>query len=246
MKASALCCAIMAMAIFSGCSTTARQRGMSGAAYISTSRPAVSLQAEKLPLLTAGEGFATLLGYSMPAGMTTRVWLAVYGENSPTSPLAIVAHAEVQAGWYWDGIMRRPFSLNESVEVIGGLEMQACTYLVEGDRDPFTPLAAGTPDTPIRWIARGFAARSNFYEDKIILEYRERLPQEVNSLNSLPLAYGDFVREFEQRARESFRVGPVPSQAAIAGMGRANAVRWRYMAEKFLGTATRYDNFSRD
>ena len=118
MKFAGGCCVVLVLSVFSGC-TAALQRGMSGAAYVSTARPAVSLQAARLPLLVAGEGRATLLGDSMPAGAQVRVWLAVYGDTSAESPLAIAAHAEVQNGWYWDGIMRRPFSVNEGVEFVG-------------------------------------------------------------------------------------------------------------------------------
>jgi hypothetical protein len=241
MKILRACCMAITLSAFLGC-TAALQRGMSGAAYVSTARPAISLQAAELPPLTAGEGHATLFGGSMPAGAQVRVWLAVYGEVSAESPLAIIAHAEVQNGWYWDGIMRRPFSVNEGVEVLGDWEFQACTYIVEGERDPFGALSAGDADRPARWIARGLAARTNFYADKIILEYRERLPESIASLTALPLGSGDFVREFEQRARESFIVAPAPRQTAEIRKGYANAVRWRYMNEKFLGTVSKYDN----
>jgi hypothetical protein len=89
------------------------------------------------------------------------------------------------------------------------------------------------------------AARTNFYNDKIILEYRERLPESIASLTALPLGYGDFVREFEQRARESFIVTPAPREIAEVRRGYANAVRWRYMSEKFLGTVSKYESFGR-
>ncbi|MDR3357375.1 MAG: DUF4851 domain-containing protein [Desulfovibrio sp.] len=243
MKFLRVCCMITALPAFLGCA--ALQRGMSGAAYVSTARPAIALQAARLPLLAAGEGRATLFGDNMPAGAQARVWLAVYGDVSPESPLAVAAHAEVQSGWYWDGIMRRPFSVNEGVEIVGGREFQACTYIVGGERDPFGAFAPGDADRPARWIARGLAARTNFYADKIILEYRERLPESITSLTALPLGYGNFVREFEQRARESFIVTSAPPETAEIRKGYANAVRWRYMNEKFLGTVSKYDNISR-
>ena len=40
-------------------------------------------------------------------------------------------------GWYWDGIMRRPFSVDEGVEeVFDGVGYQACTYIMDNGRDP--------------------------------------------------------------------------------------------------------------
>ncbi|MDR1778076.1 MAG: DUF4851 domain-containing protein [Desulfovibrio sp.] len=246
---SVFCLRILAVlagaAVLFGCAA-GQQRGMNGAVYVSTARPAISLGVTGLPLLTAGEGATTLLSASMPTGAPTRVWLAVYGEASAQSPMAIVAHAELHPGWYWDSSMRRPFSVNEGVEVLGGLELQACTYTVDSARDPFSSLIQGLEESPTRWIARGFAARTNFFVDKIILEYRERLPEDIASLTALPFGKGDFVKAFEQRARESFIVASAPSEILTLKRGYASSVRWRYMNEKFLGTASRYDIYSRD
>ncbi len=100
----------------------------------------------------------------------------------------VAAQAEVPQGWHWDGIMRRPFSMNEAVEIFDGMGYQACTYIVDGSRDPFGALVAGkTPEgRPMRWLARGFAARYNFNSDKIIMEYREPLPAGIESLQPCP------------------------------------------------------------
>jgi len=241
MKTPSAICMMSLFAVFLGCSAV-QQRGMSGGAYVSTARPAISLQAAGLPLRASGKGFAQLVSGEMLTGAQVCVWLAVYGGGDI---MVIAAHAEAPTGWYWDGIMRRPFSVNEGVEVVGNQEFQACTYIVDGARDPFGTLAPGAAGAPVRWIARGFAARANFYTDKIILEYRERLPESIVSLSSPPMGYGDFVKEFERRAGESFIVGAAPSERVNIAKGHTDAVRWRYMDEKFLGSASRYDFFSR-
>jgi hypothetical protein len=238
-------CFVLFAAVLVGCAA-AQRRGISGSAYVSTARPAVSFQAKNMPVLARAEGTARPMGGNMVDGLPTRVWLVAYGDGKAKSPVALAAHAEVPHGWYWDGIMRRTFSVNEGVEIVNNMEFQACTYIVDGARDPFTPLVAGVEQgAPARWIARGFAARTNFYTDKIILEYREPLPEDIVSLSAMPMGLGDFVSGFEQRARESFVEGPVPSEVTPERLGYSRNIQWRYMNEKFLGTASKYENFTR-
>ena len=231
------------MLLMAGCNA-AQQRGMAGSAYVSTARPAIALEAKDMPLLTAGRGSANLTS-SMAGGLPIRVWLAVYGAGG-SSPMAVVAHAEVPYGWYWDGIMRRPFSVDEGVEVFDGVGYQACTYIVEGNRDPFGALAAGaiSVDRPARWLVRGFAARYNFNNDKIIMEYREPLPAGMESLSALPLGAADALKTFEQRAREIFIVKAASADLSPLRQDYAQGVRWRYMDESFLGTVSQYDFFN--
>ena len=101
-----------------------------------------------------------------------------------------------------------------------------------------------SPIWPVRWLARGFAARYNFNDDKIIMEYREPLPAGIESLSALPLGAADTLRAFEQRARETFSVGPVPSDLSQLRQGYAQGVQWQYMDENFLGTVSKYDFFN--
>lgn len=231
------------MLLMAGCNA-AQQRGMLGSAYVSTARPAIALEARNMPLLTAGRGSANLTS-SMVGGLPIRVWLAVYGTGG-LSPTAVVAHAEVPYGWYWDGIMRRPFSVDEAVEVFDGVAYQACTYIVDGSHDPFGAPATGETleGRPVRWLVRGFAARYNFNSDKIIMEYREPLPAGIESLSALPLGAADVLKTFEQRAREIFSVGAAPAGLSPLRQGYAQGVQWRYMDETFLGSVSQYDFFN--
>lgn len=239
-----LFCMAALVLLMTGCNA-AQQRGMLGSAYVSTTRPAISVEAKNMPLLTAGQGSTNLTWSGMMGGLPIRVWLAVYGTGD-ISPMAVVAQAEVPQGWYWDSIMRRPFSVDEGVEVFDGVGYQACTYIVDSSHDPFGALVAGKTTTgqPVRWLARGFAARYNFNDDKIIMEYREPLPAGIESLSVLPLGTADTLRAFEQRARETFSVGPVPSNLSQLRQGYAQGVQWQYMDENFLGTVSKYDFFN--
>ena len=241
---------ILCLAVFllcAGC-VAGQQRGMYGNAYISTARPAIKVAARDLPLITAGRGSAFLTNTSVVSGLPVNVWLALYGK-SPDGPFAVVAQAEVPHGWYWDSIMRRPFSINEGVELLGGMGFQACTFVIDNRFDPFVAQAWLGRDAkevtqrPARWLVRAFAARCNFDEDKIILEYREPLPADIHDISSLPFGQDDLVRDFEQRARQAFTVGTVPQDISGITIGYPYGIEWRYMRERFLGTASKYDIF---
>ena len=177
--------AVVLVAAMTGC-RGALQRGMLGPAYISTARPDIAIEARNMPVMTEGRGMANLIWSDMIGGLPIQMWMAVYGEGG-LAPLAIVAQATVPQGWYWDGIMRHPQSVDEAVESFGGVGYQACTFIVDPARDPFSGLVTTVhPDgSPQRWLARSFAARFNFNDDKIIMEYREPLPEGVDSLTAL-------------------------------------------------------------
>ncbi|MDR1855711.1 MAG: DUF4851 domain-containing protein [Desulfovibrio sp.] len=242
------CCLAILSMLLCACVAGVEQRGMQGDAYVSTARPNISLQAKDMPLITAGEGTAMPSASGALGGLPTRVWIAVYGKPEPTAPLAIVAHAELPEGWYWDGSLRRPFSVDESVEVLGGIEFQACTFLVDTPKDLLGDIVArrgGGGETPTRWLVRAFAARQNFTLAKLILEYREPAPAEFADLPYLPMGQGDTLTAFERRARDSFAVGPASTGAPIVRHGLPDGLRWRYMDEKFLGTASRFDPLGR-
>ena len=87
-----------------------------------------------------------------------------------------------------------------------------------------------------------FANRFNFDSDKIVLEYREPLPEDITSITALPLGRADYIAAFEQRAREAFMVetAAVPA-AGIMPQRNIGALQWRYMDETFWGTVSRYD-----
>lgn len=240
-----VCAALLAVAV-TGC-TAAQQRGMQGDAYVSSTRPAIEVKVQNLPLRTFGSGTAALTSSGVLGGLPVQVWLAVYGKTDAKSPLAVVAQAEVPSEWYWDSDTYKPFSINQGVEVFDNVGYQACTYIVDGAGDAFSGLvAADAPDGEaknIRWIVRGFAARYNFNYDKIVMQYREPLPADITSLSALPMGRGDFVKAFEQRARETFVVKAFSATDVAVRKAYANSIYWQYMGENFLGTVSKYDSY---
>lgn len=221
-----------------GCAD-ALKRGMLGEAYISTARPSITLQAKNMPLMLAGQGMPNLFWTGEAGGLGIDVWLAVYGTGG-LAPLAIVAQAQTPQGWYWDSVSAKPFSVDEGTAVFNNVGYLGCTYIVDPANDPFRNLVTGVqPDgSPQLWLARSFAARYNFNNDKIILEYREPLPAGITSLSQIPYGYGDYLLQFAQRAQNAFEVGPGPSNPQGVITNYTNAILWQLMGQNFLGTVS--------
>lgn len=241
--AAALMCGLLA----AGCAGDGSQRrGLENDRYVSTARPSISLGATSLPFLVGGEGRGRLMRCGVIGGLAFRSWYAVYGTPGK-GPLAIVAHGELPVQWTWDGDMRRPFSVNPGTEILGGEGFQAFTFLAGTERDPFMPLthpqALQRKDAvPQRWIVRAFASRCNFDRGKIVMEYREALPEDIVSLTALPYGKADYVWRFEQRAREAFSVQtPLNGAGNIERTYVGSGILWQYVNEGFWGTASYTD-----
>ena len=228
----------LAFLLLAGCADSL-QRGVLDQAYISTARPSITVQANNLPLMTSGQAVANLFWTGMMGGLSIDMWMAVYGEGA-LAPMAIVAQAQTPENWHWDGIMDRPFSVDQGTEVFNGTTYQVCTFTINPATDPFGELVTGVkPDgQPQLWMVRAFAARYNFDQDKIIMEYREPLPDDVTDLSSLPLGQANLLAEFAQRARDAFTVsaGPVDPKGVVDGY--IQGVQMKFMGERFLGTAS--------
>lgn len=209
-----------------------QQRGMAGATYVSTSQPAFSMGVtESLPLIAGGLGTGRL--DEIPGGLPVDTWMALYG-NLQQGPVAVVAHAKLPNEiWYWNNEMPGSQCADVGMEVIGDKAYDAWTHIVADRRNP---LVADGADG--RWLVRTLTRRDNFDMDKIILEYRERLPEGVQSLTSLPLGSDNMLRTFADRARKAFVPGAVAAGTTIAS-GPLGNVRWRYMSGNFLGAASR-------
>lgn len=231
------------LVIFSLCGCKyALQRGMMENTYISTARPAITVSVNNMPLLTSGQGMASLQWSDMLGGLNIQMWMAIYGTGG-LAPLAIVAQANVPQGWYWDGIMTQPFSVDQGTENFGNVAYQSCTFIVNAQKSPFGGLITGVaPDgQPQLWVVRYMAARYNFNDSKIILQYMEPLPQGVSSLTSLPLGMGDFLQQFAQRARDAFTVQSNPPAPGNVTNSYIQGINWTLMGSNFLGTASKYD-----
>lgn len=221
------------------------QRGMLDGAYVSTARPALMVQVKDMPLFASGEGYANVFWTGMLGGLPVQMWFALYGSGG-LMPMAIVAQAQLPSGWYWDALMSRPFSVDQGTAAFGGVTYDAYSYIVNPGADPFANFteANGPDGQPQRWIARVFAARYNFNQDKMILEYREPLPAAISDLTALPLGYDSFLREFATRARAAFNVSPCPENVPAVQKSYIRGIEWQFVDQNFLGSISRNDYLS--
>ncbi len=212
--------------------TGVQQRGMAGSTYVSTSRPAFSMTvADNLPLIEGGQGTARL--DEIPGGIPVDTWMALYGDLRQ-GPVAVITHAELPGEyWYWNNEMPGSQSADVGTEVIGDKAYDAWTHIVNDKRNP---LAADDADG--RWLVRTLTRRDNFDNDKIILEYRERLPEGIQTLTNLPVGSDTLLQSFAERARKAFVPGNAATGAVIVS-GPVKQVRWRYVDGNFLGAVSR-------
>ena len=180
----------------------------------------------------------------MLGGLNVDAWIAVYGKGDGNGPLAIVAQGELDDPWNWNNALYHPFAIHEGADMLNGLGVETCTYMVSESRDAFLPFmqpqaasAKKDEDKPVRrWIARAFACRTDFNKGKIILEYREPLPEGFTSLTSVPYGMSDVIPAFEERARQAFEVNMSPAKPANIRQEYLSGLNWQYLDERFWGT----------
>ncbi len=235
---------ILVVALLSSC--VGVTRGMYNGSFVSTGQPQLTVSVPSMQLITSGEVIPSVTTTNSLGGVPVRTDLAIYGAKRPDSgmAMAIVALSETPGPWYWDSDTTALFSLTKGFAVIGGLDMQACTYIVRGDNDAFAPLSGAVDPDATLWLARRFAARVEIDRDKLTLEYREPLPRhispKVTRMGELSFADADAVRAFEKRAEEVFTVSRVRSTDQVP-RAYPEGVRVRFINNNFLGTMSSYE-----
>ena len=97
----------------------------------------------------------------------------------------------------------------------------------------------------MRWLVRGFAARYNFNDTKVVMEYREPLPENLAGQQTLAESMTEQLKAFEQRANAAFAVASAPQNTSGITNGYANSISWQYLDQRFWGTVSKYEIFSR-
>lgn len=225
----------VAMLTFTAC--TPLMRGFQQGELVSDSAPPITIQST-LPLLAKGQcsPFVQVdMNFANP-----ETWLAVYGGETPTSPLAVAAYSVAPSRLQWD------FAGVELVDspvvgevAFGGQAFNSIFRVLNGNRDPFAPLVtadAAAANAQV-WMVQRFVTLEDFRKTKIILEYRELLPESLADMASTPgiLLLRPEVRAFMQRAHAAFSVqfayeGPAIERAPYLG----DRFNQRYLGD-FLG-----------
>ena len=229
-----LLCALMLF--LAACSPL--HRGFDGNALVSPARPDVTMEAVGLPMLAYGQIYPflnTSQGFQFPDTL-----ISVYGTNA-SGPMSIVVLSRVpNAGWNWDPLsFSGPLGAETPGAVFGDQGFFGSIRIVSGASDPFSPLV--TQDAAsLSWLAQRFAALEDFKQAKLILEYREPLPESLAGSTTVPL-YDPVVVAFRERAAKAFavRFGGAPSAERAPYIKTLNA---RYLGA-FLGSMAPKDVF---
>lgn len=184
---------------------TPLQRGFDGSVLVSPARPALTLAAPGLPALAKGQTAPFLYtdrGYQFPSTL-----LGVYGTDA-ASPMAITVLSLVPDElWEWDSPeFSGPHGVKTAGVVLGGQSFVGTVRVVNGEKDPFSPLFADEEQfASINWLAQRFVLLDEFKRAKIILEYREPLPASLSGVTEL-MPFNETVQAFTARAAQAFQV----------------------------------------
>lgn len=233
MLAIALCCALTM-------ACTPLSRGFVQGNLLSSAYPPVTISST-LPVMVEGKCSPFVLvdsGYQFP-----ETWIAVYGERSPDAPMAIAVYSVATTSTEWRDADKLPPDgpVSSSVD-FGGSAFAGSVRLVSADRDPFAPLLLSPEEikekgSEIQWLAQRFSlASANFWETKIILEYREPAPEWIDEGDLNFYMTRPEMRGFMKRAARAFSV---EFNCATPDIPRApylpkDAINQRYLG-KFLG-----------
>lgn len=133
-------------------------------------------------------------------------------------------------------------SVDRRQETIDNINFYAQTFLTIKGKNAFTSdeIAQQFKDNnqDDRWVVRSYSARFNNNKSKLIIEYREKLPAEIQTLSTLPYGYGNFLQEFAERSRKCFQIKRPETAYKQLDQIELSNVRLRYLDQHFFGTAT--------
>lgn len=226
---------LVSILLILGTACTPLMRGVESGKLVSGGQPPLTVSCV-LPLNTAGSAnpfIMTDVGFQTPA-----TWLAVYGAESPTSPLAIAVFSEAPERMHWDFAS---FSLVDGPvngEVLfGGRAFASALRIIDAANDPFTPLLGLQTEkaSELRWLAQRYTVLTHFRQGKVILEYREPLPAWADTPLRIQLLSDPRLQAFSRRAQQVFDVQFAYAGPPIAGIAPIQGLDQRPLG-RFLGS----------
>lgn len=229
MLAVAICCALTL-----ACSPLSR--GFIQGELLSSAYPPITISSS-LPVLLEGKCTPFVLvdsRYQFP-----ETWIAVYGERSLQAPMAIAVYSVATPSTEWRDAGKLPPDgpVVSSVD-FGGNAFAGSIRIVSADRDPFAPLLLSPEEikekgSEIQWLTQRFSlASADFWETKIILEYREPLPEWLGPLDLSTYLTTPDMRAFMERAAKAFSVS---FSCAATDIPRASFIPNGAINQRYLG-----------
>ena len=227
-----------------GCATlalmacTPLMRGVQNGSVVSDAQPPVTMTST-LPVRVSGRAdpfVNTDRGFVTPEAA-----VAVYGGETAEAPMAIVAFAAAPDLMRWDFPSFCYVDGPVTTQVnFGGQVFSGAVRKVNGERDPFAILVAPQDKVAdVWWLAQRFTVLDNFYQSKLILEYREPLPASLRDSEIIPTLQPE-IEAFAARAQAAFKVdfafkGPLIQRGEVIP-----EINRRYLGP-FLGSLTPID-----
>lgn len=216
------------------CSCTPLVRGFNNGALVSPVRPHIMIAVPDMPVLAQGKAMPMVQvdsNYQFPTMV-----IGVYGTDAQ-SPMVITSVATVPNDkWEWDQPgFSIPYGVKTKGVVYGGDNFYGKLYIVNSAKDAFAGLVEGD-DPQGRWLVQRFETLDDFYQAKIILEYREPIGDAEIDL----LPFLDEMKAFTARAEAAFSVsygseaGELPKVEQPAWL---KSLRNKYL-DDFVGSMT--------
>ncbi len=221
---------LLVMAILLVSCHSGLERGLSGNVYYSSSRPEISLTARDLAPIGCMQKNIKLMDTGVLGGLLVQAWFTVYGTN----PMAVIGHADLPPGWYWNPAQIRSFAVQEGWLDLGGKTYHAETFLESPGKNPF--VAHEEKAQAETWLIRSYSAIYNNQHSKIILQYREKSPIPLVNLTSLPYGYASLLEDFKQRADKAFTLS-APADGALK-TAQIPFLHTQFIHENFFGKAS--------
>ncbi len=226
------------------------KRGVDGSTYVSTGKPSFSVAVPSLPLRTSGSINASITTSNNLGGVPINAWIAVYGGDNIEQPMAIISQASIKSPYYFDYNSIKFNSIARENVSMGKFNFQACTYLITNmQKNAFVALTPGLADInkdneqKTYIIVRSFATRTDFDEGKIILEYREKAPDNFEDIKALPFGAQTFLEEFNKRAMSAFVFDAQNYNDQNIKNIYAQGIATRYLDENFWGSVSYHDPY---
>lgn len=219
------------------CSPSLRQ-GMDATRFISSVAPAFSVTST-LPLATA-EKVSSFLQTNGGFPVVS-AWLSVYGAENLESPMVLIAYSSVpNSTWVWEyARISTPDSPVMTKPLFDNQRFYGTIHTLNGAKDAFT-LWLTDPENAAKqtWLVQRYTALFNFRQNKLILEYREPMPESLQA--DMPISpESPAMQAFAERAKAalSFTFNPAPSAPLVIPTITSKNINTRYLS-RFLGSIT--------
>lgn len=213
------------------------QRGLNDNVFISTGRPALAVEV-KAPLSVTHAGVVDIMPEVDSGQASAKLWYALYADtaNHITSPAQLlVILSETGDQWIWAlDTTSGQHEVHQKAVTFDGQQGRAATFVLSATKDPWNTVM-NTPEQD--FLVRRFTFLPHRRLTKLILEYREPLPQ-----TTIPI-FEDaaLLAAFEKRAQASFilHMSPKGTPPTIKTLGYAPTTLERRAISRFMGKVDR-------